>query len=140
MPFLYSHPDCFWGEIQIVKQQIGKTFTIGYNWLFIAKLFLKKLKACVGYFHHILFFYEMIVLKKLWKMLFISSKKLFFVFLSFPLFLPVNHCFRGWSKINLKVHDVINCLNKYSITHFVWYLQKEKKVWHWNFVRRWSIR
>ena len=25
----------------------------------------------------------------------------FFVFLSLPLFLPVNHCFRGWSKINL---------------------------------------
>ena len=43
----------------------------------------------------------------------------FFVFLSFPLFLPVGHCFRGWSKINLKVHDVINCLNKNSITHFV---------------------
>ena len=51
----------------------------------------------------------------------------FFVFLSFLLFLPVGHCFGGWSKINLKVHDVINCLNKNSVTHFVWYLGKEKR-------------
>ena len=47
-----------------------------------------------------------------------------FVFLSS--FLPVNHFFRGWSKINLKVCDVINCLNKNLITNFVWYLEKEK--------------
>ena len=51
----------------------------------------------------------------------------FFVFLSFPLFLPVGYCCRGWSKINLKVHDAINCLNKNSVTHFVWYLGKEKR-------------
>ena len=51
----------------------------------------------------------------------------FFVFLSFSVFLPVGHCFGGWSKINLKVHDVINCLNKNSITHFVWYPEKEKR-------------
>ena len=50
----------------------------------------------------------------------------FFVFLPFPLFLPVGHCFRGWSKTNVKVHDIINCLNKNSVTHFVWYLGKEK--------------
>ena len=35
-----------------------------------------------------------------------------FVFLSPPLFLPVSHCIRGCSKINLKVYDLINCLNK----------------------------
>ena len=41
-----------------------------------------------------------------------------FLFLSSPLFLPSSrsHCFRGWSKINLKVYDVINCLNKNLIT------------------------
>ena len=50
-----------------------------------------------------------------------------FVFLSSPLFFPVSHCFRGWSKKNLKVYNVINCLNKNLITHFVWYLEKEKK-------------
>ena len=51
----------------------------------------------------------------------------FFVFLSFPLFVPVGHCFRGWLKINLQVHDVINYLNKNSVTHFVWYPEKEKR-------------
>ena len=49
------------------------------------------------------------------------------LFPSFPLFFPVSHCFRAWSKINLKVYDAINCLNKNSITHFVWYLEKEKR-------------
>ena len=48
-----------------------------------------------------------------------------FVFPPSPLFLPVSHCLRAWSKINLKVYDVINCLNKNLITHFVWYLEKE---------------
>ena len=48
-----------------------------------------------------------------------------FVFLSFPLFFPVTHGFRGWSKKNLKVYDVINSLHKNLITHFVWYLAKE---------------
>ena len=50
-----------------------------------------------------------------------------FVFRSSPLFLLVSYCFRGWSKINLKAYDIINCLNKNLITHFVWYLEKEKK-------------
>ena len=49
----------------------------------------------------------------------------FFVFLSFPYFLAVGHCFRGWSKINLKVH-VINYLNKNSITHFFYILGRKK--------------
>ena len=29
-----------------------------------------------------------------------------------PLFFPVSHGVRGCLKINLKVYDVINCLNK----------------------------
>ena len=49
-----------------------------------------------------------------------------FVFPSSPLFLCASHCFKDWSKINLKVYDIINCLNKNLITHFVWYLEKEK--------------
>ena len=49
------------------------------------------------------------------------------VFPSSPLFLPVIHCFKGCSKINVKVTDVINCLNKNFITHFAWYLEKEKR-------------
>ena len=50
-----------------------------------------------------------------------------YVFPSSPLFLLVSYCFRGRSKINLKVYDVINCLNKYLIKHFVWYPEKEKR-------------
>ena len=94
----------------------------------------KNLELVSAIFIKFLLFHQMIALQKLWKMLFISSKKLFcscdihfFVFLSFPLFLPVTHCFGGWSKINLKVHDIISCLNKNPITHFVWYPQKEKR-------------
>ena len=49
-----------------------------------------------------------------------------FLFPPSPLFLPVSHCLRAWLKINLKVYDAINCLNKNLITHFVWYLEKEK--------------
>ena len=45
-----------------------------------------------------------------------------------PIFFSlVSHCFRAWSKINLKVCDVINCLNKNLIIHLVWYLEKEKR-------------
>ena len=29
--------------------------------------------------------------------------------------------------INLEFYDIINCLNKNLITHFVWYLEKEKR-------------
>ena len=50
-----------------------------------------------------------------------------FVFLSFSLFLLVSHCFRGWSKINLKFYDVISCLNQNLTTYFVWYLNKNKR-------------
>ena len=48
-----------------------------------------------------------------------------FVFSSSLFSPPVSHCFRGWSKKNLKVYVVINCLNKNLIIHFVWYLEKE---------------
>ena len=81
-----------------------------------------------------IFFHQMITVQKLENIIFVSSKKLFsflrysnFVFPFSPLFLPVSLCFRAWSKINLKVYDVINCLNKNFITHLAWNLGKEKK-------------
>ena len=90
-----------------------------------------SVNAHVCYF---LFFQHMIALQKLWKMPFISSKKLIllsrysnFCIFILPSFFPVNHCFRGWSIINLKVYDIIYCLNKDLITNFVWYLEKEKR-------------
>ena len=61
-----------------------------------------------------------------WKAYFIPFSEIF-VFSSSPLFLPVSHWGRGCLKINLKVYDVIKCLNKNLITHFVWYLGKEKR-------------
>ena len=78
-------------------------------------------------------FHQMKTLQKLWKMFLLSSKKLFsfsrhsnFCISIFPSFLSCQP-FRIWSKINLEVYDVINCLNKNLITHFVWYLGKEKR-------------
>ena len=67
---------------------------------------LNTLKLVSAVFVKFSFFYQMIALQKLWKMLFISSKKLFSfsrysnICISVLLFfLPVGHCFRGWSKI-----------------------------------------
>ena len=79
----------------------------------------KQLKACVHYFNGIFNFSTVIALQKLYKCFLFHLKSSFrswdiqiFVFLSFSLFRPGGHYFGGWSKINLKVHDVINCLNK----------------------------
>ena len=68
----------------------------------------------------------------------ISSKKLFsfsrhssFSIFVFPSFCPcqplLQRLIQDWYKVdtNLIVYDVINCLNKNIITHFVWYLEKE---------------
>ena len=97
----------------------------------IADLPLLKLVSAIFWE---IFFHQMITVQKLENIIFVSSKKLFsflrysnFVFPFSPLFLPVSLCFRAWSKINLKVYDVINCLNKNFITHLAWNLGKEKK-------------
>ena len=95
---------------------------------------LVYLKLVSAIFIKFLFFRQMIVLQKLRKMLLISSKKLFsfsrysnFCISVLSFFPPVGHCFRGWLKINLKVYDIVNCLSKNSITHFVLCLEKEKR-------------
>ena len=92
------------------------------------------LKLVPAIFIKFLFFHQIIALQKLWKMLFISSKKLFsfsrysiFVFPASTQFLPVTHWLRGWFKINRKVYGVSICLNENVITHVVWYLEKEKR-------------
>ena len=41
-----------------------------------------------------------------------------FIFPSSNHFFPDSHWLRGWWRINLKVYDVSNCLNKNLITHF----------------------
>ena len=58
------------------------------------------------------------------KALFVLEISIFYIFV-FRLFLPVSHCFRSWSKKNVKFYDVNNCLNKNLISYFVSYLEKE---------------
>ena len=86
-------------------------------------------KASVRYFLSNFIFHQMIALQKPFhlKCSLRSWNIQIFPFLTSPLFLPVSHCFRGWSKINLKVYGIINCLRKNLITHFVRYLEKEKR-------------
>ena len=81
-------------------------------------------------FYQIFIFNQIIALQKLWKIFFISSKKLF----SFsrysnscisvlPSFLLVSHCFRDWSKINLKILKVTKQVQKkyYLLPDQVWW-------------------
>ena len=90
---------------------------------------------CLLFFYQMFIFHHMIALQKLWKRFFILSKKLFsflrylhFCIFIFPSLFPCQSLFyRGWSKKNFKIYDVINCLNKNLITHFVWYIEKEVK-------------
>ena len=89
-----------------------------------------KLVSAISY--KILISHQMIALQKPWKMFLFHLKCSFrsrdnqvFVFSASPLFFPVSHCFRGLIKRNLKVYDVINCLNENSITYIVSYLEKE---------------
>ena len=91
-----------------------------------------KLKLVSATFYQIFIYHQMIALPKIWKMFLFHLKSSFrsqdiqvFVFSSSPLFFPVTHCFSSWSKKNLKVYDVINCISKNLITHFPWYLMKE---------------
>ena len=95
---------------------------------------LVYLKACVCYFLSIFYFSPNDSPSKIMKNVFLFYLKSsfpsrdiqIFVFPSSTLFLSVSHCFRGWSKINLEIHGVINCLRNNVITYFVWYLEKEK--------------
>ena len=80
----------------------------------------KRLKLVSAIFYQIFIFHQIIALQKLWKMFFISSKKLFWFsrYSNFCIFVLVQ-------KIIL-VYDVIICLNKsLIITHFVWHREKE---------------
>ena len=78
-----------------------------------------NLKLLSTIFYQIFVFQQSIVLQKLWKTFLFHLKSpfrsrdiLIFVFPSSLLFVPVSHYFRGWFMINLKVYDIINCLNK----------------------------
>ena len=110
----------------------------GENAMVLTKIMKKEMteknfKTCVRYISLNFYFSPNDSSSKIMKNVFLFHLKSsfrsrdiqIFVFSSSPLFFPVSHCFRGWFKKNLKVYDVINCLNKNLITHFVWYLAKE---------------
>ena len=50
-----------------------------------------------------------------------------FVFPSTRFFLPAGHCYKGWLKTNLKIYEIIICLNNNLIKHFVWYHEREER-------------
>ena len=92
------------------------------------------LKLASAIFYQIFIFHQIKPIKNYEKYFLFHLKSFFrsrviqiFVFPSSPLFLSVSHCFKGCSKINLKVYDIINCLNKNLIMYFVWYLEKDKR-------------
>ena len=87
------------------------------------------LKLVSTIFCQIYIFYQTIALQKLWIM-FSFHPKTSSHSQDIESFLLVSHCFRGRSKTNLKVYDIINCLNK----NFYLISWEGKKVWHWNFV------
>ena len=97
-----------------------KTCARYFLWIFIFTPSNSPLKTMEKFFF---FFFSS---KKLFLFLWYSNFCISF-FSSSPLFLPVGHCFRRWSRISLKVYDVINCLNKNLIRDFVWYHLKEKR-------------
>ena len=112
----------FWCvSLNLIKKDLGSFCVVFYS--------LKLVSAIV---YQSLIFHQMIALQKLWKLFFISSRKLFsflryliFCIFALPSFFPVSHCFRSWSKKNFKIYDVINSLNKNLMTHFVWHPKKE---------------
>ena len=96
-----------------------------------SKTLVELFKACVRYFLSNFYFSPNHSPSKTMKNVLFYLKSSFgsqdiqiFVFSSSHFF-PVSHCLRGWSKKNLQIHDVINCLNKNLITYFAWHLEKE---------------
>ena len=116
------------------KDTISNTIKESYTHSYYCQIVVNfKVKAFVRYFYQIFIFSPIDSPAKTMKNTSYFIKKALFVleiikFLYFHPSLFFFHCFRRWSKINLKVYDTINCLNKNSITHFVWYLEKEKGV------------
>ena len=77
-----------------------------------------------------IFFHKVIALKNNYEKCFMFHQNTLFLLVleifKFLYFCHI-HCFTGWLKRNVKAYDIINGLNKNLITHFVWYLGKEKR-------------
>ena len=113
--------------ICIINVYIGNQCYVILSSLYKNYIYLKLVSAI---FYQIFIFHQMIGLRKLGKMFFLSSKKLFlfsrysnFCIFVFPSFF---HCqplleklIQEQSNPRKKVYEVINCLSKNLITHFV---------------------
>ena len=94
----------------------------------------KILKACLRYFWRNFWFSPNDSPSKNMKDVFYFVEKALFVLKIFaylyfhlPLFSPCQPLLKSLIQDKIKLYDVINRLNKNSITHFVWYLKKEKR-------------
>ena len=90
----------------------------------------KLMKLCVRCFT---FFHQIIAFKKIMKNALNVSSKKFFIFNIFrcscfhlPLFFPCQPLLPKIIKINFKVYDVINWLDK-NLKILIWYLEKERR-------------
>ena len=128
------YDEAYWESSQRLKTVYCFRKTFHHKCLLgsLIRLWKYHLKLVSAIFYQTFIFHKMTAPQKLWKMFFISSKKLFslsrysnFCIFVFPLFYSVSHCFRVWSKKIIKVYDAINCLNMSLMTHFVWYLEKK---------------
>ena len=113
------------------KYSLGNVRQYHKKWKWEQKKF-RALKLVPTIFYQIFIFHQMISFQRLWKMFFIWSKSSFrswdiqiLVYLSSPLFSLSAIALEVDSRKILKVYDVINCLNKNLITHYVWYLENE---------------
>ena len=137
--FEFSFVSVIWGvcaqkcDSSTVEKWKWKLKIVEGNKKYFAFNLYQSYSWCPLFFIKFLFFHQMIARQKLWKMLFISSKNFSFSRYSnfsisvLPSFSSCRPLLWRRSKINLKVHDAIICLNKNSITNFVWYLEKEKR-------------
>ena len=67
-----------WRERIVLWKWFARSGEIGYQWRIWGNYFSwQSLKLVSAIFYQIFIFHQMIVLQKLWKMFFISSKKLF---------------------------------------------------------------
>ena len=99
------------------------------NHIFLLKstmhIFFWSLSLCLLFSSNFCFFTKWWPFKNYEKCILFHLKSSFrfrdiqiFVFPSSPYFVSVSHCFKDYSY---------DCLNKNLITHFLWYLEKEKR-------------
>ena len=119
----------FWENIFILGPKSVSSFSCNIQ----QQTYLLKLVSAI--FSEVFIFHQTVALQKLWKMFFISSTKLF-LFSRFSNFCIFSPCQPFLERL---IQDKSQSLWRLQLTKkqlkntFVWYLEKKKKVWHWNF-------